>query len=98
MKNNKKTIININNNKSKINNKQNITNNNNQNFDEKEMLNLLRRHNEKFVPAPLYEPPKHSVRDIRQWEKRTGKLWCNLKPQERELVNEEISNSRKLRQ
>lgn len=83
--------------KKSTNNNYNSTNNMNQDFNEKEMLNLLRRHNEKFVPAPLYEPPKHSVRDIRQWEKKTGKLWCNLKPQERELVNEEISKCRNLR-
>jgi hypothetical protein len=52
---------------------------------------LLKAHNAKFVPVPAYEPPKHSVREVRNWEKLTGKLWCELKPEERQAANDEIS-------
>lgn len=51
---------------------------------------LLKAHNAKFVPVPAYEPPKYSVRDVRKWEKLTGKLWCELKPEERQAANDEI--------
>jgi hypothetical protein len=51
---------------------------------------LLKEHNAKFAPVPVYEPPKHSVRDVRKWEKMSGRLWSDLKPEEREKVNEEI--------
>lgn len=51
---------------------------------------LLKAHNAKFVPVPAYEPPKYSVRDVRKWEKLTGRLWCELKPEERQAANDEI--------
>jgi hypothetical protein len=53
---------------------------------------LLKAHNAKFVPVPAYEPPKHSVREVRKWEKITGKLWCELKPEERQAANDEIAH------
>jgi hypothetical protein len=52
---------------------------------------LLKEHNAKFTPIPAYEPPKHSVRDVRKWEKLTGKVWSELRPEERQIVNDEIS-------
>lgn len=64
---------------------------NNQQTDlEKSLEMLLKEHNAKFAPVPVYEPPKHSVRDVRKWEKMSGRLWSDLKPEEREKVNEEI--------
>lgn len=65
--------------------------------DEKEMLEMLKRHNEKFAPASLYEPPKHSVRDIRKWERHSGQVWSDLKPDQRGAVNEEIFEMKKNR-
>eukprot|EP01017_Pseudomicrothorax_dubius_P045361 TRINITY_DN7833_c0_g1_i2.p1 TRINITY_DN7833_c0_g1~~TRINITY_DN7833_c0_g1_i2.p1 ORF type:complete len:197 (+),score=24.58 TRINITY_DN7833_c0_g1_i2:291-881(+) len=38
----------------------------------------------------LYEPPKHSSRVIRKWEKVSGKSWYSLNPEERETANQEI--------
>jgi hypothetical protein len=59
--------------------------------DLKELEELLREHNAKFAPIPIYEPPKHSIRDVRKWEKKNGKAWSDLKPEEREKVNQEIT-------
>ena len=53
-------------------------------------MELLKKHNKNFAPTPTYEPPRHSVRDVRKWEKLSGKLWANLKPEEREQANEDI--------
>ena len=53
-------------------------------------MELLKKHNKNFAPTPTYEPPRHSVRDVRKWEKVSGKLWANLKPEEREAANDEI--------
>jgi hypothetical protein len=36
------------------------------------LTTLLRKHNEKFAPIPAYEPPRHSVREVRAWEKTSG--------------------------
>jgi hypothetical protein len=57
---------------------------------ETDMMELLKKHNQRFAPIPVYEPPRHSVRDVRKWEKASGKLWSNLKPEEREVVNADI--------
>jgi hypothetical protein len=59
--------------------------------DNASMMELLKKHNQRFAPIPIYEPPRHSVRDVRQWEKMSGKTWLSLKPEEREVVNAEIS-------
>jgi hypothetical protein len=59
---------------------------------EKSLEAMLREHNSRFAPTPTYIPPKHSVRDVRKWEKLSGKAWCDLKPEEREKVNEEIEH------
>lgn len=59
---------------------------------EKSLEAMLREHNSRFAPTPTYIPPKHSVRDVRKWEKLSGKAWSDLKPEERERVNEEIEH------
>jgi hypothetical protein len=63
--------------------------------DQQEMLDMLKKHNEKFAPVSLYEPPRHSVRDIRKWERHSGQVWSSLKPDERGVVNEQISDMKK---
>ena len=62
--------------------------------DNASMMELLKKHNQRFAPIPIYEPPRHSVRDVRQWEKSSGKTWLSLKPEEREVVNAEISKTK----
>jgi hypothetical protein len=62
--------------------------------DNASMMELLKKHNQRFAPIPIYEPPRHSVRDVRQWEKLSGKTWLSLKPEEREVVNAEISKTK----
>lgn len=59
--------------------------------DDQDMLEILKKHNEKFVAAPLYEPSRHSVRDVRKWEKQNGKTWSSLSPEEREVANKDIT-------
>lgn len=59
--------------------------------DDQDMLDILKRHNEKFAAAPLYEPSRHSVRDVRKWEKINGKSWSSLSPEEREAANKDIA-------
>lgn len=63
--------------------------------DDREMLCLLKKHNRRFVPVPTYEPSRHSVREVRFWEKKTGRLWSKLSAQDRELVNDEITKIKK---
>ena len=58
-------------------------------------LELLKKHNQRFAPVPIYEPPRHSVRDVRKWEKESGKSWQTLSPEEREVVNAEIGRMKK---
>jgi hypothetical protein len=62
---------------------------------ETQMLILLRKHNEKFAPVTKYEPPRHSVRDVRKWEKISGKGWSVLTQEERISANEEILRMKK---
>ena len=60
------------------------------------MMELLKKHNKRFAPIPIYEPPRHSVRDVRKWEKSSGKTWLSLRPEEREVVNAEIENMKNI--
>mmetsp|Transcript_6198 Transcript_6198/g.9349 ORF Transcript_6198/g.9349 Transcript_6198/m.9349 type:complete len:220 (-) Transcript_6198:171-830(-) len=62
--------------------------------DSDKMLDILRKHNQKFIPSSLYEPRRHSVRDIRKWEHQNGRTWSSLTPEERRSVNHEITKSR----
>ena len=57
---------------------------------EEELLSLLKKHNDQFSKSTTYEPPRHSVRDVRAWEKVTGKVWATLSMEDRELANAEI--------
>jgi hypothetical protein len=59
--------------------------------DDQDMLDILKKHNEKFAVAPLYEPSRHSVRDVRKWEKLNSKVWSSLSPEERETANKDIT-------
>ena len=58
-------------------------------------MELLAEHNrrvrQKQRKAPKYVPMKHSMKDVRAWEKKAGKKWYSLGPSERELANAEIS-------
>jgi hypothetical protein len=61
-----------------------------------DMIETLKKHNEKFAVAPLYEPSRHSFRDVRKWETKTGRLWSGLKAEERVAANEEIKRMKNL--
>ncbi|KAG0583568.1 hypothetical protein KC19_3G147000 [Ceratodon purpureus] len=58
---------------------------------EADLAAMLAEHNRKFRPKPKYEPRIHSVKEIREWEARTGQMYYNLLPGEREIANQEIS-------
>eukprot|EP01040_Poterioochromonas_malhamensis_P004136 gene4136-4428_t len=60
-------------------------------IEDKSIEEMLKEHNAKFTPVPVYEPLKHSFRDVRKWERLNGKLWNDLRPEEREKVNQEIT-------
>lgn len=60
------------------------------------MMELLKKHNQRFAPIPIYEPPRHSVRDVRKWEKSSGKTWSSLRPEEREVANAEIGRIKEI--
>ena len=57
-------------------------------------MELLAEHNrrvrEKKGGAPKYVPMKHSIKDVKEWEKSTGKKWYSLGPRDREIANNEI--------
>lgn len=63
--------------------------------DNDDMLTLLKKHNEKFAAVPIYEPPMHSVRDVRNWERSTGRAWASLTAEERSHANKEITEMKK---
>lgn len=64
---------------------------------ETDLAGLQAEHNRKFRPKTKYEPRIHSVKDIREWEARTGQLFYNLPPAEREKANVEISAAKQPR-
>ena len=53
-------------------------------------------HNAKHKQKSQYEPPRHSVRDVRKWERKNLKVWSDLSHEEREMANSEISNEKKM--
>lgn len=55
-----------------------------------DLMAMLRTHNKQACPAHTYEPARHSVRDVRKWERASGRTWAELKPDERERANREI--------
>eukprot|EP01041_Mallomonas_annulata_P012586 gene12586-26503_t len=77
-------------------NKKTVTNNA-QKID-KDMMEILKKHNQKFVKTTDYEPSRHAARDVRTWEKETGKDWASLKSREREVANIEISKLKRREQ
>lgn len=54
------------------------------------MMALLQQHNKKFRAPVLYEPSRHSVRDVRRWERSSGLTWSSLPPEQREQANSDI--------
>uniref|UniRef100_A0AAV1T0R6 Uncharacterized protein n=1 Tax=Peronospora matthiolae TaxID=2874970 RepID=A0AAV1T0R6_9STRA len=57
----------------------------------RDLQELLKRHNKKFKASHTYEPPRHSVRDVKQWEREMGKSYYALSAQERVEANKEIA-------
>lgn len=55
-----------------------------------DILKILKQHNEQFGKKAVYEPARHSVRDVRAWEKQSGKIWATLSTEDRESANQEI--------
>jgi hypothetical protein len=57
-------------------------------------MELLAEHNrrvrEKKRTAAKYVPMKHSMKDVKGWERISGKKWYSLGPREREIANKEI--------
>ena len=62
-----------------------------------DIMNMLKTHNKTCTSTALYEPARHSVRDVRKWEKRNGNglKWSQLTPQERINANREIDEMKK---
>ena len=48
---------------------------------------ILKMHNAKHKQKSQYEPPRHSVRDVRKWERKNLKVWSDLSHEEREMAN-----------
>ena len=63
--------------------------------DEEEMLQRLRKHNQRFSAQPIYVPCVHAVRDVRQWEMETGKQWSSLRPDQKAQANADIETLKK---
>ncbi|KAG7380125.1 hypothetical protein PHYPSEUDO_007754 [Phytophthora pseudosyringae] len=59
---------------------------------------LLKKHNKKFKATHTYEPPQHSVREVKQWERETSKTYYALSTEERVLANQEIAVLKRRRQ
>ncbi|KAG3004509.1 hypothetical protein JG688_00010059 [Phytophthora aleatoria] len=57
----------------------------------KDLQELLKKHNKKFKATHTYEPPQHSVRQVKQWERETGKSYYALSAAERVQANQEIA-------
>ena len=52
----------------------------------------MKAHNKKFNKKKhLYEPRKHSARDVRKWEAKTKKKWSSLDVEGRIEANAEIT-------
>ncbi|TDH68492.1 hypothetical protein CCR75_004169 [Bremia lactucae] len=58
---------------------------------EKTLHELLKQHNRRFKTKHTYEPPQHSVRIVKQWERATKKSFYALSADERVLANKEIA-------
>lgn len=58
---------------------------------EQALKELLRSHNAKFAPPSQYEPRTQSVKQMREWERRTGRQYAALSVEERRAANCEIN-------
>ncbi|KAG6597887.1 uncharacterized protein IUM83_07698 [Phytophthora cinnamomi] len=63
----------------------------------KSLQELLARHNKKFKASHTYEPPQHSVRVVKQWERETKQSYYALSAEERVQANQEIAAWKKRR-
>jgi hypothetical protein len=56
------------------------------------------KNNSTFSSQPhiplFYEPPRHSVREVRMWEKKAGRMYATLNIKERDRANTEIGRMR----
>ena len=61
----------------------------------KEEIDLLAAHNRrirrKSGKKSTYEPLKHRMSDVKMWERKSGKRYYDLNPEEREQANLEIT-------
>ncbi|ETN06727.1 hypothetical protein PPTG_12766 [Phytophthora nicotianae INRA-310] len=64
----------------------------------KDLHELLKKHNKKFKTTHTYEPPQHSVREVKQWERETSKSYYALSAEERVQANQEITIWKQRRQ
>ncbi len=55
----------------------------------------LAAHNSKFSKTTSYEPRAHGVRDVRRWERASGKTYSKLPYAERAEANAEIAEMKK---
>ncbi|KAF1335989.1 hypothetical protein FI667_g733, partial [Globisporangium splendens] len=62
-----------------------------QSSDFQELQELLARHNKKFKATHTYQPPQHSVRDVRMWEKQNNLSYYSLTSEDRVKANLEIA-------
>uniref|UniRef100_K3WBQ9 Uncharacterized protein n=1 Tax=Globisporangium ultimum (strain ATCC 200006 / CBS 805.95 / DAOM BR144) TaxID=431595 RepID=K3WBQ9_GLOUD len=62
-----------------------------QGSDLQELQELLARHNKKFKATHTYQPPQHSVRDVRMWEKQNSLSYYSLTSEDRVRANSEIA-------
>ncbi|KAL7690397.1 hypothetical protein Plhal304r1_c012g0046301 [Plasmopara halstedii] len=65
--------------------------------DVKNVHELLKQHNKKFKTKHTYEPPHHSVRDVKQWERETKQSFYAMSADERVRANQEIAIWKKQR-
>ncbi|KAI9912604.1 hypothetical protein PsorP6_006574 [Peronosclerospora sorghi] len=65
--------------------------------EEKTIRELLKKHNKKIKTAHAYEPSRHSVREVKQWEREMKKSYYALSVEERVRANQEITLWKKQR-
>ncbi|CAI5735535.1 unnamed protein product [Hyaloperonospora brassicae] len=57
----------------------------------REVQEVVARHNKKFKATHTYEPPRHSVREVKQWERAMDKSYYALSAEERVQANKDIA-------
>jgi hypothetical protein len=59
----------------------------------RDLEELINKHNKSLPTSRTkYEPRRHSVKDYKLWEKKTGKAYAKLDATAREAANAEISS------